>query len=134
MYADQNELTVLVDLALIMAQGQGAFEVGKVTGLHTSVMGYAPLIFNLQEGCSIEEFMNLCRDVWQNLKADPELPTKLVGIFQSQSQFIRYVIYCAMLHACANVMHQPSELNDNMSAGFMFDVLTQHGNSKKLAA
>jgi len=76
--ADQGELHTLVDLAMIMAQGQGDYEVGKVTGLHTSVLGYAPLIFEMKANCTLKDFMELCHSVWQNLDADKQLPNKFV--------------------------------------------------------
>ena len=78
MLAAQNELLVLVDLAMIMAQGHGDYEVGQVTCLHSSVMGYAPLVFELPKERTFDNFIKLCHDVWQNLAADPSLPKKFV--------------------------------------------------------
>lgn len=77
---DQGELHTLVDLAMIMAESQGDYEVGKVTALHTSVLGYAPLIFELKEDCTLQTLMELCHSVWQNLAADTQLPQKFVSI------------------------------------------------------
>lgn len=82
---DQGELHTLVDLAMIMAQGQGDYEVGKVTALHTSVLGYAPLIFELKEDCSLKKFLELGHNVWQNLAADEQLPQKFVSYYLSSN-------------------------------------------------
>lgn len=78
--SDRKELITLVNLAMVMAQSQGDYEVEKVTCLQTSVMGYAPLIFDLQANRSLERFRKLCQDVWLLLDEDPKLPDKFVSI------------------------------------------------------
>lgn len=70
---------MFVDLASISA-GEGAMEVAKVKCLHAATTGYAPLIFNLGDKCDYSKFLEQCKLVWKELKADPDLPIKLVRI------------------------------------------------------
>jgi hypothetical protein len=63
-----------------MAQGQGDYEVEKVTCLQTSVMGYAPLIYDLKENSTLTEFKTLCNEVWLHLDEDAKLPDNFVSI------------------------------------------------------
>lgn len=53
-------------------------EVAKVKCLHAATTGYAPLIFNLGDKCDYSKFLEQCKLVWKELKADPDLPIKLV--------------------------------------------------------
>lgn len=71
-------MKVLVDLAMISAAGQGDMEVAKVSCLHVAATGYAALIYDLPQDANFERFYQQCQEVWKNLEADPELPTKLV--------------------------------------------------------
>lgn len=68
---------MFVDLASISA-GEGDMEVAKVKCLHAATTGYAPLIFNLGDQCDYKKFLEQCKRVWKELKADPDLPIKLV--------------------------------------------------------
>jgi len=75
-----QELKVLVDLAIISA-GEADMETYKITCLHTSCLGFAPLIFDLEPTFGFEELMEACKPVWNAVDADPTLPKKLVGLF-----------------------------------------------------
>ena len=75
-----KELKVFVDLASISA-GEGDLEVARVKLLHAATTGYAPLIFNLDDQCDYNKFLEQCKLVWKELKADPHLPLKLVTIY-----------------------------------------------------
>ena len=74
-----QELKVLVDLAIISA-GETAMETARITCLHTSCLGFAPLIFDLKPSFGFDELMITCEPVWSAVDADPTLPTKLVGL------------------------------------------------------
>jgi hypothetical protein len=70
---------VLVDLAMISAQGQDDLEVQKVSCLHAAATGYAPLIYDMQSNMGFKEFLPLCQAVWRVLEVDAELPRKFVS-------------------------------------------------------
>jgi len=76
-----QELKVLVDLALISA-GESDMETDRISSLHTSCLGFAPLIFDLKESpehkVTFERLMKACDPVWKAVEADQRLPQKLV--------------------------------------------------------
>lgn len=83
-FQDQKEVKVLVDLAMISAEGQGDMEVQKVKCLHATATGYGPLIYELKQEMGFREFLPLCQAVWRVLEIDKDLPDKFVsdiGIF-----------------------------------------------------
>ncbi|XP_022800357.1 E3 ubiquitin-protein ligase rnf213-alpha-like [Stylophora pistillata] len=75
-----QELKVLVDLALISA-GESDMETDRISSLHTSCLGFAPLIFDLKESeeqrVSFVQLMNACDPVWKAVETDKMLPEKL---------------------------------------------------------
>ena len=75
-----QELKVLVDLAIISA-GETDIETARITCLHTSCLGFAPLIFDLKPSFGFNELMNTCDPVWSAVDTDPDLPDKLVSPF-----------------------------------------------------
>ena len=72
---------VLVDLALISA-GESDMETDSISSLHTSCLGFAPLIFDLKESeeqrVNFDRLMNACDPVWKAVETNQELPRKLV--------------------------------------------------------
>ena len=76
-----QELKVLVDLALISA-GESDMETDRISNLHTSCLGFAPLIFDLRETkeqkVTFDQLMRACEPVRKALEADGTLPKKLV--------------------------------------------------------
>ena len=72
-----QELKVLVDLAIISA-GETDMETARITCLHTSCLGFAPLIFDLKRAYGFDELMRTCEPVWNAVDTDPTLPKKLV--------------------------------------------------------
>jgi len=70
---------VLVDLAMISAQGQDDLEVQRVSCLHAAATGYAPLIYDIRLDMGFTEFLPLCQAVWRTLEVDDQLPKKFVG-------------------------------------------------------
>ena len=64
-----------MDLAIISA---GETETARITCLHTSCLGFAPLIFDLKSSFGFDELIKTCEPVCNAVDADPSLPTKLV--------------------------------------------------------
>ena len=69
---------MLVDLAIISA-GETDMETARITCLHTSCLGFAPLIFDLKAYFGFGELMKTCEPVWSAVDTDSTLPDKLVG-------------------------------------------------------
>ena len=76
-----QELKVLVDLALISA-GESDMETDRISDLHTSCLGFAPLIFDLKETetnkVDFAQLMKALESVRNAVNADRKLPQKLV--------------------------------------------------------
>ena len=70
-----KEVKVFVDLALNHV-GDNPHDMDKVRNLRTVITGYAPLIFQMTAETT---FLERCREVACNIKADPDLPAKLVS-------------------------------------------------------
>ena len=68
-----------MDLAIISG-GETDIETTRITCLHTSCLGFAPLIFDLQPSFGFVELMKTCKPVWSALDGDPTLPEKLVRL------------------------------------------------------
>ena len=66
-----------MDLAIISA-GETDMETARITCLHTSCLGFAPLIFDLKSSFGFNDLIKTCEPVWNAVDADPSLPTKLV--------------------------------------------------------
>jgi hypothetical protein len=66
-----------------MSAGDEPINIARVQCLHSAVTGYAPLIFDLDENCGYKELLKLCAVVWKELEVNPELPKKLVFLFES---------------------------------------------------
>jgi len=80
-----QELKVLVDLAIISA-GETDMETARITCLHTSCLGFAPLIFDLQSSFGFDELMKTCEPVWNAVDTDHSLPQKLVSLFSLSNE------------------------------------------------
>ncbi|KAH3735719.1 hypothetical protein DPMN_042254 [Dreissena polymorpha] len=77
--AGQKELKVFVDLAM-MSAGDDPMNERKVRCLHSAVLGYSPLIFelNANSDCDYSALIDKCKVVWKELDANPNLPKQLV--------------------------------------------------------
>ncbi|XP_052808603.1 E3 ubiquitin-protein ligase rnf213-alpha-like isoform X2 [Mya arenaria] len=74
----QKELKVFVDLAM-MSAGEEPLNIAKVQCLHSAVLGYSPLIFDLDEtDCNYKQLLEMCKVVWKELAANPNLPKQLL--------------------------------------------------------
>jgi len=69
---------VFVDLAM-MSAGDEPMNIAKVQCLHSSVIGYAPLIFDLPQSFGYQEILERCKVVWRELDANDKLPKQLVS-------------------------------------------------------
>ena len=98
-FAGQKEVKVLVDLAMISAQGQSDLEVQRVEFLHTAAMGYAPLIYDMHQNIGFKEFLPLCQAVWRTLEVDDQLPKKFVRFLRILSD-VNDVSTAEILHVC----------------------------------
>ncbi|WAR07200.1 R213A-like protein [Mya arenaria] len=76
--AGQKELKVFVDLAM-MSAGEERLNIAKVQCLHSAVLGYSPLIFDLDEtDCNYTRLLEMCKVVWKELAVNPKLPKQLL--------------------------------------------------------
>ncbi|XP_052808680.1 E3 ubiquitin-protein ligase rnf213-alpha-like isoform X1 [Mya arenaria] len=74
----QKELKVFVDLAM-MSAGEERLNIAKVQCLHSAVLGYSPLIFDLDEtDCNYTRLLEMCKVVWKELAVNPKLPKQLL--------------------------------------------------------
>ncbi|XP_052807608.1 E3 ubiquitin-protein ligase rnf213-alpha-like isoform X3 [Mya arenaria] len=74
----QKELKVFVDLAM-MSAGEEPMNIGKVQCLHSAVLGYSPLIFELDATkCDFRKLLDMCKVVWKELAVNPNLPQQLL--------------------------------------------------------
>lgn len=69
-----KEVKVFLDMALNYV-GDDPREMDKVRNLRSVITGFAPLIFPSGEA----SFLERCQEVARNLKADKDLPKKLVS-------------------------------------------------------
>jgi len=76
-FSDIGEVKTMSDLALISA-GETPMEVDRVSCFVSAVMGFSPLIFELDETAGWDEFYDACEQVWSNVRRDPKLPDKWV--------------------------------------------------------
>ena len=90
--AATQELKVRVDLALISA-GESDMETDRISSLHTSCLGFAPLIFDLKESeeqqVSFNDLVKACDPVWKAVETDHSLPQKLV---RSGIRFMLFIL------------------------------------------
>jgi hypothetical protein len=80
--ADEQELKVFVDLAMISA-GEDDMEIDRISSMHTSCLGFGSLIFRYRTGHGFGGLMQLCQPVWQAVDANPSIQQKLVSCFEN---------------------------------------------------
>ena len=75
-------------------------ETDRISSLHTSCLGFAPLIFDLKESegrrVSFDQLMNACDPVWKAVETDEMLSKKLVkniGISNVFSALFQSVLF-----------------------------------------
>lgn len=70
-------MKTLVDLAM-MSAGESDIETDRVSCLHTTALGFAPFIFDLDKCADLSQLIDVCLRVWEEIKGNDLLPVKLV--------------------------------------------------------
>lgn len=74
----------------MMSAGESDIETDRVSCLHTTALGFAPFIFDLNNEIDFNQLMNLCESVWKEIEGNATLPKKLVCHVYSQPQVCRF--------------------------------------------
>lgn len=82
-YKGREEVKTLVDLAM-MSAGESDIETDRVSCLHTTALGFAPFIFDLDKSAGLSELIDVCERVWEEIKGNTHLSVQLV----------KYCFYC----------------------------------------
>lgn len=61
-----------------MSAGESDIETDRVSCLHTTALGFAPFIFDLNENVGFIQLMDICQSVWKEIEENETLPEKLV--------------------------------------------------------
>ncbi|XP_077969852.1 E3 ubiquitin-protein ligase rnf213-alpha-like isoform X1 [Styela clava] len=72
---DLSEVKVFCDLGMISA-GETSYEVDRVSFLLSAVMGFGPLIFDLNQNSNLNYVVDRCKAVRKNFQSDPNLIKK----------------------------------------------------------
>ncbi|XP_052242698.1 E3 ubiquitin-protein ligase RNF213-like [Dreissena polymorpha] len=75
----QQKIKVFVDLAM-SSVGDDQNKIVKVQCLHSAVIGYSPLIFDLKPQHGFSKVLERCRIVLKEFSANPKLPKQLKDI------------------------------------------------------
>ncbi|XP_078382607.1 E3 ubiquitin-protein ligase rnf213-alpha-like isoform X3 [Oculina patagonica] len=75
----REEVKTLVDLAM-MSAGESDIETDRVSCLHTTALGFAPFIFDLEKCAGLSELIDICDRVWEEIKENESLILKLKDI------------------------------------------------------
>ncbi len=75
-----NDLHKFVSVALHTSVGEGDFANDNLSRLKIIGSGYGPLIYDLQQRPTFNNFKECCMKVWYALKHTPKLPGMLVSI------------------------------------------------------
>ena len=62
----------------MMSAGESDIETDRVSFLHTTALGFAPFIFDLNGEVGFIQLMDICQSVWKEIKENETLPEKLV--------------------------------------------------------
>ena len=65
----------------MMSAGESDIETDRVSCLHTTALGFAPFIFDLEKKAGLNELIVICDRVWEEIKENESLPVKLVKYF-----------------------------------------------------
>ena len=76
----KEEVKTLVDLAM-MSAGESDIETDRVSFLHTTALGFAPFIFDLDKETGFSQLMSICESVWKEIEENETLPKRLVSSF-----------------------------------------------------
>lgn len=73
-------MKTLVDLAM-MSAGESDIETDRVSCLHTTALGFAPFIFDLDKCAGLSQLIDVCERVWEEIEGNDLLPVKLVKYY-----------------------------------------------------
>ncbi|XP_077384207.1 E3 ubiquitin-protein ligase rnf213-alpha-like isoform X2 [Festucalex cinctus] len=73
---DLKDLKVFVDLASISA-GENDMEVDRVACFHDAILGYSPVLYELQPDSGFLAFKEVLKKLWRALDNDSNLPNKM---------------------------------------------------------
>ena len=62
----------------MMSAGESDIETDRVSCVHTTALGFAPFIFDLEKETSFWELISTCESVWREIEKDRSLLEKLV--------------------------------------------------------
>lgn len=62
----------------MMSAGESDMETDRVSWLHTTALGFAPFIFDLNKSIDFSQLMEICESVWKEIEENRTLPDKLV--------------------------------------------------------
>lgn len=62
----------------MISAGESDVEIDRISSMHTSCLGFGPLIYKLEADDGFEELMDHCKTVWESVEINPTLPKKLV--------------------------------------------------------
>ena len=68
----------------MMSAGESDIETDRVSCLHTTALGFAPFIFDLDKSAGLSELIDVCERVWEEIKGNTHLSVQLV----------KYCFYC----------------------------------------
>lgn len=101
----REEVKTLVDLAM-MSAGESDIETDRVSYLHTTALGFAPFIFDLDKSADLSQLINVCERVWEEIKGNGLLPKQLV----------KYCFYCYCLQPYLSYKEvKPAQFNPVLS-------------------
>lgn len=79
-------MKTLVDLAM-MSAGETDIETDRVSCVHTTALGFAPFIFDLDKDTSFGKLISACDSVWREIEKDKSLLEKLVRFCRTFCSF-----------------------------------------------
>lgn len=82
-------MKTLVDLAM-MSAGESDIETDRVSCLHTTALGFAPFIFDLDKSADLGQLIDVCKKVWEEIKGNSLLSRQLV----------KYIFFTVINHYC----------------------------------
>ena len=78
----------MAELTSLVA-GEDPIEIDRVKCFHDAAFGFAPFIYELKQGSTIEDVQKACKKVFSNLSRDPKLPEKYADSARNKAWFER---------------------------------------------
>ena len=71
-FVESKKIKAMIDLCMVAA-GEVPMEVDRVSCFNSAVMGFAPLVFDLQPNGGFNQLLSACKEVWENVTNDPSV-------------------------------------------------------------